>query len=93
MVTFRLSISDINNCNYSLNELFINSYIERCARVVNTPASYSGGQEFESRLRLFVVFLSPQVIAGIVLRSRLQPLPSKSIPIHHSFITLSFDAV
>jgi hypothetical protein len=42
------------------------AYIERCAGVVNTPTSYSGGSGFDSRPRLpamlievFVVFLSP----------------------------------
>jgi hypothetical protein len=68
---------------------------EHRGRVVNTPASYSVGSRIKSQpgdrlswLRPFAVFLSPsRKMPGKYLKIRPWPLPSKSFPIHHSFIT------
>jgi hypothetical protein len=64
-------------------------------RVVNTPASYSGGLRFECRcgdelsmLRFFVGFLSPSgECRDNNLESRVWPLPSISFAIYQSLIT------
>jgi hypothetical protein len=71
---------------------------ERCGRVVDTPASYSGGPGFISWLRRpafliegFSVFFSvPPVECRDNLKIGPLPLPTESFPIrHHSRITLS----
>jgi hypothetical protein len=72
---------------------------ERRGRVVNTPASYSV-LGFNSRTRdrvswsLFRGFSQClQENAGIVSIIWPRPLPSTSLPINRSSITLSFDAI
>jgi hypothetical protein len=70
-------------------------------RVVNIPASYSGRPEFIcgpggriSPLRFLIVFLSiSKIMPGEYLKIKSRPLPSKSFPVHHSCVTLSFDTV
>jgi hypothetical protein len=71
--------------------------IERLGRVLNNPASYSGGAGLKSwpedrlsLLRFFVAFLSPfSRIMGDNLKIMAQPLPSGPFPIHNSLINLS----
>jgi hypothetical protein len=71
---------------------------ESSGRVVNTPASYSGGPRFKSRpgdrlswLRFFVVFsIPPGECRESTLKIRPRSLPTKSFQIHHySLVTLS----
>jgi hypothetical protein len=69
--------------------------------VVNNPGSYSRDPGFKSRswdplpwLSYCVVFLShSRRMPGFYLKIRPRLLPSKSFSIHHSLITLSFDAI
>jgi hypothetical protein len=78
------------------NMSFMSDFTKRRGRVVNTPASYSGGVRFKSRakdwlsgLRIFVGFLSPsRLIVEYEPKIRPRPILSKSLPIHHSLINM-----
>jgi hypothetical protein len=80
-----------------VNAQFSFCVTERRARVVTTPASYSGGAGLKCRPQrpAMLTDLFPgfhhylQANAGIVPYIRPRPLPTKSFPIHlHSLITI-----
>jgi hypothetical protein len=79
------------------------SLSERRCRIVNNPASYSGGTGFKSRPRRTAILIevfrgfpqSLQANAGIVGLPVfwLRPLPNKSVPIHHHSLVTPLSAL